>query len=78
MNQAGGEQDAALPAQIRVEARWQHLLERFQSPIWRSKPWGEMLPAVQAMMQKPVLRQLFPVTSLASILLSETVDYPYA
>jgi hypothetical protein len=78
MSEASEEQIAVLQARTRVETRWQHLLERFQSPVWRTKFWGDMLPAVQAMMQQPALRQLFPFTSHATILLSETTDSPYA
>lgn len=60
-----------------IEYQWERL-----SKSWASSPEGKPdamspLPLIEAAMQQPELRQLFPFTSLYSLHFSRTTGYPF-
>jgi hypothetical protein len=61
-------------AAAEVERKWQSLLSHVRSDKYKS----ELLPLVEKAIEVPVLRRLFPFTSLSALCFSRCTGFPYS
>jgi len=71
------EKGAAHEAGYAVEFQWEKLRERWARSAAKNPDALSPLPLIEAAMQQPELRQLFPFTSLHTLHFSRTTGYPF-